>query len=212
MTNLGAQQCYDSGSFYRDLYISSDSPSQISGISTDRADHTQLWASAPDQSVLFQTANNFLQGLYPPLATLNSDLATEELVNGTTTEAPLDGYQYIHIQGEADNAPDTIWLKGDDECPAYTRASRSYRQSEEYQATLADTRDFYSQFEDLLGPILGAENVTYARAYDVFDLLNTAKIHNTSVADQITEENLTEARYLADQWEWSKWKQSYRLI
>lgn len=212
MTNLGAQQCYTSGAFYRDLYIASESPSQISGISSDRADHTQLWASAPDQSVLFQTANNFLQGLYPPLATLNSDLATEDLVNGTTTEAPLSGYQYVHIQGEADNAPDMIWLKGDDECPAYTRASRSYRQSQEYQTTLSDTRDFYSQFQALLGPILGAENVTYARAYDVFDLLSTAKMHNSSVADQITEENLTEARYLADQWEWSKWKSSYGLI
>lgn len=204
MTNLGAQQCYNSGSFYRDLYIADGASNQISGISSLQADHTQLWASAPDQSVLFQTANNFLQGLYPPLSTLSPSLATEELANGTSTEAPLDGYQYIHIQGEADNAPDTIWLKGDDECPAYTNASKTYRQSAEYQATLESTQDFYLRFEDLLSPILGAENVSYAKAYDVFDLLNTANIHNSSIADQISTEDLDQARYLADSWEFSK--------
>lgn len=204
MTNLGAQQCYNSGSFYRDLYIADGAPSQINGISSQRADHTQLWASAPDQSVLFQTANNFLQGLYPPLSTLDPILATEELANGTFTEAPLEGYQYIHIQGEADNAPDTIWLKGDDECPAYSSASNTYRQSEAYKNTLQSTQSFYTQYEDLLGPILGAGNVSYAKAYDVFDLLNTAKIHNASIAEQISTEDLDQARYLADAWEFSK--------
>ncbi|CAK1366075.1 unnamed protein product [Cercospora beticola] len=197
MTSLGAQQCYDSGTFYRDLYISSNSTSQIRGVSPDQVDHTQLWASAPDQAVLYQTAENFLQGLYPPLSTLSSSEAN--------SDAPLDGYQYVHIHGEADNAPDMIWLKGDDECPAYTAASRTYRDSQEYKATLENTADFYAQFEDLLGPILGRENVTYARAYDVFDLLNTAKSQNISsgVAYQISEQDLARAKWLADEWEWN---------
>lgn len=204
MTSLGAQQCYNSGSFYRDLYVADGAPSQIADISSTQADHAQLWASAPEQPVLFQTATNFLQGLYPPLQSLDSNLATEELANGTSIEGPLNAYQYVHIQGEADNAPDTIWLKGDDACPAWNRASRTYRDSTEYQATLARTAEFYSQFDGLLGPILGAENVSFARAYDVFDLLNTAKIHNESIAGQISDENLDEARYLANEWEWSK--------
>ncbi|GIZ47484.1 hypothetical protein CKM354_001057400 [Cercospora kikuchii] len=197
MTSLGAQQCFDSGTFYRNLYISSNSTSQIRNISPDQVDNTQLWASAPDQPVLYQTAKSFLQGLYPPLRTLSSSEAN--------SDAPLIGYQYVHAHGEADNAPDMIWLKGDDECPAYTAASKTYRDSEECKATLENTADFYAQFEDLLGPILGRENVSYAKAYDVFDLLNTAKSQNISsgVADQISEEDLARAKWLADEWEWN---------
>ncbi|PPJ50441.1 hypothetical protein CBER1_05577 [Cercospora berteroae] len=197
MTSLGARQCYNSGTFYRNLYISSNSTSRIRDVSPDQVDNTQLWASAPDQPVLYQTAESFLQGLYPPLSTLSS--------NAEGSDAPLNGYQYVHVHGETDNAPDMIWLKDDDECPAYTAASKTYRDSEEFQTTLEDTSRFYAQFMDLLGPILGRENVSYARAYDVFDLLNTAKSQNVSsgVADQISEEDLARAKWLADEWEWN---------
>lgn len=157
------------------------------------------------RQVLFQTALNFAQGLYPPLGTLNKDLANQELANGTSIQSPLNGYQYIHIQGEAENAPDTIWLKGDDDCPAWTKASKEYKKSEEYQQTMDDSRDFYSQFLPLLGDIMGPENVSYAQAYDVFDLLNTASLQNASSADQIPAADLDQARYLANEWEWSKW-------
>lgn len=202
MTNLGATQCFNSGTYYRNLYIADNAPSQIAGISSSEAVHSQLWASAPDQSVLFQTAQNFLQGLYPPLG--QEEEGVETLTDGTTVIGPLDGYQYIHIHGEADNAPDTIWLKGDDACPAWNRASRSYRQSAEYNATFESSREFYANFEDLLEPILGQGNVTYAKAYDVFDLLNTGRSQNESVVDRVSEEDVATAKFLADEWEWSK--------
>ena len=148
---------------------------------------------------------NFAQGLYPPLGSLDEDLATQELANGTSIESPLNGYQYIHIQGEADNAPDTIWLKGDDECPAWTNASNEYKTSEEYNNTMTGTWRFYGRFAGLLGNILGdGINVSYAQAYTVFDLLNTAKVQNASVAEEISAEELDRARYLADEWEWSE--------
>ncbi|EME88821.1 uncharacterized protein MYCFIDRAFT_3846, partial [Pseudocercospora fijiensis CIRAD86] len=200
MTSLGAQQCYNSGSYYRSLYLNSSSLSHISGISEDTADFSQLWASAPDQPVLFQTALNFMQGLYPPLGSNQAQV----LANGTTIEAPLDGYQYIHIHGEDDKSPDTIWLKGDDECPAYEKASKSYRQSSDYLSLLDSTRNFYSQFSPLLSSILsGAQNLTYKNAYNIFDLLNTAKTQNSSISNQISEQNLNEARFLANTWEFN---------
>ncbi|KAF7191963.1 Lysosomal acid phosphatase [Pseudocercospora fuligena] len=200
MTSLGAQQCYDSGSYYRSLYLNFSSPSYISGISEETADFNQLWASAPDQPVLFQTALNFMQGLYPPLSSSEAQV----LANGTTISAPLDGYQYIHIQGEDEKSPDTIWLKGDDECPTYENASKAYRQSSEYLSLMESTQDFYTQFSPLLSTILdGEQNLTYKNAYNIFDLLNTAKVQNSTIADQISDENLNEARYLANTWEFN---------
>ncbi|PNS18383.1 Lysosomal acid phosphatase [Sphaceloma murrayae] len=203
LTNLGSTQVFESGNFYRQRYLTNTSEYQIAGISQDRVVPSQVWASAPDQSVLYQTATNFLQGLYPPLGSLNQGLATEELTNGTSTEDPLNGYQFILIHGEEDNSPDTIWIKGDDQCPAWTTASRTYRTSDSYVSVLNTTRSFYSQFEPLLNPILGAGNVTFAHAYEVFDLLNTASIHNASVSSQIDASALDQARYLANEWEWN---------
>ncbi|KAF4549121.1 Hypothetical protein D9617_23g005360 [Elsinoe fawcettii] len=203
MTALGATQVYESGSFYRQRYISNTSEFQIAGISADRVNEPQIWASAPDQAVLYQTATNFLQGLYPPLGTINQQAGTEELTNGTATTDPLNGYQYILVHGEDTNSPDTIWIKGDDDCPAWNSASKTYRTAPTYLELMNTTASFYSQFEPILNPIMGAGNVSYKNAYDVFDLLNVASIHNASVARQISADALDQARYLANQWEWN---------
>jgi prostatic aicd phosphatase len=136
--------------------------------------------------------------LYPPLGELNKELAVERLTNGTDVTGPLNGYQFIWIHGESDQEPDTIWIKGDDECPAFTAASKGYRKSEEYLATLDSSRDFYSQFVKPLDGILPAANVSYAQAFDVFDLLNVGRIHNESVAAAVTESQLDQLRYYAD--------------
>lgn len=204
MTNLGATQVYHSGQFYRNRYVREGAPFQIAGIATDDARPTQIWASAPDQYVLYQTATNFLQGLYPPLASLPGADSTEELTNGTETESPLGGYQFILVHGEDTTSPDTIWIKGDDGCPAYDDASDAYFNSTDYHDTLTSTADFYSTFVPLLGDIMGAENVTYRNAYDVFDLLNVASIHNASVAPEISAEDLNRLFTLANQWEWNR--------
>lgn len=207
MTNLGAQQVYQSGQFYRDRYLTGEHP--INGISRDKVVSSQVWASAPDQHVLFQTATNFLQGLYPPLD--DKSPAVQSLNNGTDVEGPLEGYQFVLVHGEGESDPDTIWIKGDDACPNYEVASRSYRDSQEYQATLESSSDFYSKFEGTLGPIMGPENVSYAKAYDVFDLLNVASIHNRTIvtapseteAFSIDSADLDQLRYYANEWEWN---------
>ncbi|KAI9848078.1 MAG: hypothetical protein M1837_001180 [Sclerophora amabilis] len=202
MTNLGATQVHSSGSFYRARYVEDGAPHKILDISSDTYKPSQLWASAPDQSVLLQTATNFLQGLYPPLGTLNRDLAVETLTNGSDTMTPLNGYQFIQIHGESEEEPDTIWIKGDDSCPAFTTASNSYRKSAEYNSTLESSGEFYSQFVEPLAEIMPAKNVTYAHAYDVFDLLNVGRIHNESVASILSTSELSQLRYYADAWEW----------
>lgn len=202
MTNLGATQLYDSGTYYRNRYISEDASHPILNVSSEEVVTSQIWASAPDQGILYQTATNFLQGLYPPLNTLNTDLAIETLTDGSETISPLDGYQFILIHGEDTLTPDTIWIKGDDQCPAYDEAYDSYAESAYYQDRLASTASFYERFIPLLGDIMGPVNVSYANAYDVFDLLNVASIHNASVAESISQDDLDQLRYLANEWEW----------
>jgi len=130
------------------------------------------------------------------LNTLDQTLATEKLNNGSSALAPLNGYQYVHIQGEAPEEPDTIWLKGDEMCPAYTTASVTYKQSKEYRANFDASSDFYKQFVDQLKNNMPAENVTYAHAFEIFDLLNVANIHNTSV--NVPSDKLDQLRWYAD--------------
>lgn len=194
LTNLGADQTYNSGAFFRNRYIANGSEYQIAGISADKVNPGQVWASAPDSGVLYESATHFLQGLYPPLGTADG----QELSNGTETYAPLGGYQFILVNGEDTNSPDTIWLQGSTGCPAFTTASSSYSQSAAYQSLMNSTTSFYSQFSDILGPIIGTSNLTYKNAYTIFDLLNVASIHNITVAPNISTSALDEARYLAD--------------
>lgn len=50
-TNLGYTQLQNVGSFYRDRYVKKDSAHQILGISPDQYQESQLWVTAPDQTV-----------------------------------------------------------------------------------------------------------------------------------------------------------------
>ncbi|KAM0324434.1 hypothetical protein ACHAQA_008216 [Verticillium albo-atrum] len=202
LTSLGASQNFEVGSEYRARYLASDSSSQILGISEDQYVGSQIFASAPDQSILMNTATAFLQGLYPPLVDLDAEIATQTLNNGTNSTSPLDGYQYVLLHGINDNSPDTIWIKGDDACPAYVNASKSFKTSEIFAERVEATRDFYSGFYDMLSEgvyNLQPENMTYAKAYDIFDLVNVARIHNeTSAARNVSDEDLFQLRTLAD--------------
>ncbi|KAL8647549.1 MAG: hypothetical protein Q9226_006386 [Calogaya cf. arnoldii] len=225
MTELGATQVHAVGSFYRARYIEDGAPHKILNISPEKHQPSQIWASAPDQSVilsiaepmpmglwgrafkltdnkiLLQTATNFLQGLYPPLGAHEHDLALNS-ANNTDTISALNGYQFIPIHGEPNGSPDTIWLKGDDDCPAYTTASKSYQASVEYLSTVDSSRNFYSQFAEPLNNVMPAENITYAHAYEIFDLLNVGSIHNESFASIVTTPQLAQLRYYADALEW----------
>ncbi|KAF2014696.1 phosphoglycerate mutase-like protein [Aaosphaeria arxii CBS 175.79] len=200
LTNLGVQQNFRVGSDYRDTYISSDSSKQILGISEDKVVNSQIFATAPDQTVLLNTASAFLQGLYPPLGDINPQISTQTLNNGTNYTNPLNGYQYVVLHGEDDESPDTIWLKGDEECPAVTKSMKAFKQSTEFKERDAATKTFYEGFWDIMQSVYDykQENLTYANAYDIFDLINVANIHNETSAGNVTEEELFQLRTLAD--------------
>ncbi|RYP72141.1 hypothetical protein DL771_004375 [Monosporascus sp. 5C6A] len=202
LTNLGATQNFQVGSDYRARYITAGSPHQILNVSEFNYVSSQLYATAPNQDILLNTATTFLQGLYPPLVGLNSEIASQTLNNGSELMSPLNGYQYVTLQGVDANSPDAVWIKGDDGCPAITEASESFEDSVEFSTRIAATRDFYRSFFPVLQSVYdykSPDNMSYANAFDIFDLINVARIHNaTSLARNVTDEQLFQLRTLAD--------------
>ncbi|KAJ0421466.1 histidine phosphatase superfamily [Aspergillus carlsbadensis] len=200
LTNLGLQQNYQVGSDYRDLYIASSSPKQILGISEDKYVPAQIFASAPDESVLLNTATAFLQGLYPPLESLDEEIASQTLNNGSTYTNPLGGYQYVVLHGEEKESPDTIWIKGDDECPAISVLAEGFTESDVYAERVELTRPFYQQFWPILQDVYDytEADLSYENAYEIFDLINTGMIHNASMEGAVTDDELFQLRTLAD--------------
>ena len=189
------------GASYRSRYLDPESDHQIRGISPDQVKQSQIYASAPNQAILSNTATAFLQGLYPPLSDSNPDLVIEALNNGSDSSAPLEGYQYVLLQGMDDDSPDSIWIKGDDACPAYADSSAKFSESKEYLQRVEATRDFYAGFYRHLDGVydLTPKDMTYDNAYDIFDLLNVARIHNeSSSALDISADDMLQLRTLAD--------------
>lgn len=200
LTNLGVQQNFQVGGDYRALYISSNSSKQILGISENKVVNSQIFATAPDQSILLNTATAFLQGLYPPLEGLDPEISSQTLVNGSEYTNPLNGYQYVVLHGEEADAPDAIWLKGDEGCPVATEAQKNFKSSAEFKKRDEASRTFYESFWVNIDDVYDYQqsNMSYTNAYDIFDLLNVASIHNASSNGNITEEELFQLRTLAD--------------
>jgi prostatic aicd phosphatase len=134
------------------------------------------------------------------LVQLNVQSATQTLVNGTQIQAPLGGSQYVTLHGEDINSPDTIWIKGADGCPAVTKAQLTFENSTEFKDNLQRTKDFYAGFWDILQNVYDytQAKLTYAKAYDIFDLINTASIQNRSIPRNVSSDELFQLRTLAD--------------
>lgn len=120
--------------------------------------------------------------------------------NGTPYTNPLNGYQYVVLHGEESDAPDTIWIKGDEGCPVTTKLQSTFEESAEFAARTENTKEFYQQFWDVLKNVYDytPDMLSYEKAYDIFDLINVATTHNASLASNITDEQLFQLRTLAD--------------
>ena len=206
MTSLGAEQCFDSGSYYRNRYVASDANTPIFGLSHDIALPHQMTVTAPVDTNLQNSAQVFLQGLYPPIGTLSE----QKLANGTTVEAPLDGYQYIPVNSVASassnaNSENNEWLQGGSGCGKAMVSSNNYFASKEYHKTLEDTRTFYSDLLPVIDQTFTPEQANFKNGYTIFDLINVATIHNSSIpsSELLTNETLRELQVLANIHEWN---------
>jgi hypothetical protein len=163
LTDLGYQQVYASGNFYRDRYIESNASSPIFGISPDLAKNSQLNVQAPVDTVLQTSASGFLQGLYPPVG---AALGSQKLANGTTVEAPMGGFQLIPVNAvqaavSSANSENSAWLQGSSGCNNAIVSSNNYFYSHEYTDLLNSTAAFYQN-------ILPAIKTTFTSTQDNF--------------------------------------------
>jgi prostatic aicd phosphatase len=158
------------------------------------------WANVVSQ-ILFNSVTAFLQGFYPPVGTIDVAANSEPLNNGSSSTPPLNGYQYVNIEGVDTNSPDTVWLKGTDGCPAITSAAATFANSKQYKALLASTKDFYASFWPYLSSVYDytPAKMSYANAFDIYDLISVALVHNSSFASaNISADALFQLRTLSD--------------
>ncbi|KAI1104194.1 phosphoglycerate mutase-like protein [Jackrogersella minutella] len=206
LTALGADQVFQSGTYYRNKYVSSNASSPIFGLSSDIAVPTQLGVTSPADSVLQSSALAFLQGIYPPAGSNSVSV----LANKSEVVAPLGGYQYIPVSTTAStsssaDSENSEWLQGGSGCGNAVVSSNNYFSSAEYAGMLASTKGFYSAIEPVVNATFTASQTTFKNAYTIFDLINVATIHNASIPsdDLLTNDTLFQLRTLADNHEWN---------
>ncbi|EWG37108.1 acid phosphatase [Fusarium verticillioides 7600] len=203
-TALGADEVYSSGSWYRDTYVSKDASRKITGLSPESAVLSQLDVTSPVDAVLQNSALVFMQGLYPPTKQF------ETLANGSRVEAPLSGYQYIPIASvetaaSDKNSENSAWLQGNSGCTNAEASSNDYFSSPEYAGAYKDSESFYQGLLPVINGTYGKDEANFQNAYTIFDLINVARIHNSSIPsdDLLDESTLEKLYYLASIHEWN---------
>lgn len=164
LTDLGYQEVYTSGQYYRNRYVASDASLKINGINSDLVKQSQIAVSAPDDTVLQNSAMGFLQGLYPPVG---EQLGSETLRNGTDVDTPLNGYQLIPV-GEVSTgsgSEDNSWLQSAQGCSAATVSSNNYFLSKQYQDLLASTQEFYDSISPVINRTFNSSQTSFKNAY-----------------------------------------------
>jgi prostatic aicd phosphatase len=135
-----------------------------------------------------------MQGLFPPTQSAN----LQTLANGTSESDPLNGYQYVLVNGLTATAPDIIWIAGDQSCPAMTKASKAYYNSTKFLTIQNQTQSFYNKFRPLLSDIFEDSDVGFQSAYNIFDYFNVGYNHNKTIYSNVSTDDLFQLRTLAD--------------
>lgn len=151
--------------------------------------------------MLQNSALGFLQGLYPPVG---SQLGTATLRNGTTVQAPLNGYQLIPLQSveTGANSENSAWLQGSTNCANAQISSNSFYTSAQYMETLNRTQALYDSIYPDVNRTFSKSQNSFKNGYVIWDLLNVASIHNSTETATIPDDaTMDELRYLADQHE-----------
>lgn len=210
LTPLGARQMYRAGNRFRDRYLASTPAignTAIRGISPFQLDNDQVSIVSLNDQYIVASAQAFMQGLYPPLQAFSNATfinGQSELANGSNILSPLDGYQYPRIDTVSSFDLNSIWLMGSNNCPRYIASRSEYLASASYENLSDANRDFYRSLQPaLLNGIFVNSSVDYFNAYTIFDYLNYGSIHNSSLRDNLSLEDLTRAKILADNWAWA---------
>ncbi|KAF8554823.1 phosphoglycerate mutase-like protein [Imleria badia] len=189
-TPLGAVESHQLGSFLRSVYLTSSSPSYISGMKDDLVDTHELRVHAKaggEGPVIFDSAIALLQGLYPPDS--NNKII---LANGTAVVSPLGGYQYVPIETVEPGNDRSLepWT----DCPAFEEHIASVYASSEFKATEKAAKPFFGAVRDY---VFGRPT-TLENAWNIYDYVNTQLIHNQTYAHRLPPSLIDQARGFAN--------------
>ena len=164
LTELGYREIFESGAYFRDRYVSSSATNKIAGLNTDVVKLSQISVSAPVDNVIMNSAQGFLQGLYPAVG---PTLSQATLRNSTVVQAPLNGYQLIPIQTVASGSgsEDSAWLQGAANCAKALVSSNAYYTSSEYKGLLDSTMDFYKKLTPMINGTFSNEDISFRNAF-----------------------------------------------
>ncbi|OBZ66767.1 hypothetical protein A0H81_13072 [Grifola frondosa] len=160
------------GTFLRDTYLDAASPSFINGISADLADINQLIVRADaggDGSVILDSVQGLLQGLFPPTMDNNITLA-----NGMTIVGPLGGYQYIPVESVQPNLD--ILLTSFTSCPNFDQHILDFYASAPFLAEAQVAAPFITQLQ----PFLNNHSIDFTNMFNIFDFVNVQMVHNAT--------------------------------
>ena len=189
LTVLGYLQEYQNGVELRNRYIDPASTNRIVGIEAEKAEDVQIKViadGAGEGTVIVDSANAFMQGLFPPF---NESIT---LANGTTVTWG-NRAQLINI--ETIEADQQVWLEGYSSCNAWTQRLNAIYQSPDFTAQSSSASPFFASIQGLLG---NSRPAVLENAYNVWDYLNVQSIHNSTLAPNISAEQLATARGWAD--------------
>jgi hypothetical protein len=158
----------------------------IAGIHADIAEPAEMdiYADAGGEgTVIIESANALLQGLYPPY---NETLV---LANGSTVA--WDRTQLISI--ETVEPDEETSLEGWISCDAWTTSLSAFYNSSEFVAQAKGANAFYQS----ISSVLGNRPLTYQNGYNIFDFMNVNYIHNDTLSPEIAP-YLNESRYYAN--------------
>ncbi|KAI6042624.1 histidine phosphatase superfamily [Pisolithus marmoratus] len=190
ITPLGNQQEFQLGTYLRSLYINESSPLYIQGLSTALFDQSQILVQADlggEGGVIYDSCVSLTQGLWP--ATTNNNIT---LANGTTITAPLDGYQYVPIEGV--DPDDDMSLEGFQNCSTFNAHTTAFYNSSQFQEMKSQS----AAFLNLLPPYLGGRPTSLTNMWNIFDYMNVNYIHNATFAAALPPTFLAQARGLAN--------------
>ncbi|KAF3908662.1 hypothetical protein AA313_de0205967 [Arthrobotrys entomopaga] len=206
LTNLGYNQILASGEYFRCRYISSNATHQVLGISSNEVVNSQIHVVTTDDNVLMNSAQAFVQGLYPPIGTL----ASEKLRNGSVVGNANGGYQLVPVHvldnyNSAKNKEDAAWLQSTSGCTNAIKDSESYKESEEFKNLKSETAEFYHSLESVWSGSFTSNQSDFTNAYSIYDIVNYALIHNETIpsSELLTPEAVSQLRTLADKQQWA---------
>ena len=162
LTALGYQEVLTSGEYFRERYVSSDAAFQIQNLSPEIAIAGQLTVTAPLDTVLQDSAQGFLQGLYPSISNGDED---DSLRNGTTIQWPGPQLIPIGLTTVGAGSENNGWLQDATGCGNAVISSGNYFNSVSYQKHLNATKQFYEQLDPVINGSFPSSADNFKNAY-----------------------------------------------